>query len=233
MAPSKATRTRAQCEVEDLLEKKRAKQREYMAKYHANKCANMPSIESPLPEPIETTNSPNALVMEASTRSIQRYVKAIYEAYFVKLPVDLQGEFLESLIMHSKLQDARMLVGLRNSKETRATKLVIENLTKALDTFKGSHSKDHEVARCTILTSVTIDDGFKASKLQRQASHILGVTTKTLRKVSSKRSSVMSNPNSLWAYTGRARRCDSLPMEVKDLCEAFWVENTCVCLDAK
>ena len=90
------------------------------------------------------------------------------------------------------------------SKEARAMKIVVDNLTNALDTFKGSHTKDHEAARCTILTSVTTDDGFKESKLQRQASRLLGVSTKTLRKVSSKRASIMINPNSSWAYTGRA-----------------------------
>ena len=73
MAPSKSTRSRAHCDTEDLLEKKRAKQREYMAKSLANKCANMPSIEC------EHSLS-NVLVMEALTRSIQHYVKAIYKA---------------------------------------------------------------------------------------------------------------------------------------------------------
>ena len=226
MAPSKSTRSRAHCDTEDLLEKKRAKQREYTAKSRANKCANMPNIECEHP-------LPDVLVMEASTRSIQRYVKAIYEDYFVKLSVDLQGQLLEGLFMHSELQNARILAGLSTSKETRASNIVIDNLSKALDTFKGSHTKDHEAARCTILTSVTTDDGFKESKLQRQASRLLGVSTKTLRKVSAKRASIMLTPNSLWAYTGRARRCDSLPMEARALCEAFWVENTRVCPDAK
>ena len=84
MAPSKATRSRAHCDAEDFLEKKRAKQREYTSKSHANKRVNMPSIECEHP-------LPDVLVMEASNRSIQRYVRTIYEAYFVKLLVQLKG----------------------------------------------------------------------------------------------------------------------------------------------
>ena len=113
------------------------------------------------------------------------------------------------------------MAGLSTSKETRASNIVIDNFSKALDTFKGSHTKDHEVARCTILTSVTTDDGFKESKLQRQASRLLGVSTKTLRKVSAKRASIMLTPNSLWAYTERARKCDSLMMEARAYVKNF------------
>ena len=135
--------------------------------------------------------------------------------------------------MHSELLNARELVGLRSCKEIHATNYVVENLTKALDTFSGSHSKDHEAARCTILTSITSNDGFKESKLQREASRILGVSTKTLRKVALKRATIMLNPVDLWACMGRARHCDSLSMETTALCESFWIENTRVCPDAK
>ena len=107
--------------------------------------------------------------------------------------------------MHPQLQEAAKLAGLSNSKETKASKLVIESLTQALNLFKGSHTKDHEAARSVILTSVTSNDGFKTSKMQRLASCILGVSTTTLRKVSIRRSVIMSTPNSLWAFTGRAR----------------------------
>ena len=137
------------------------------------------------------------------------------------LSIDLQASLLDSILMHPQLQDACKLAGLSNLKETKASNLVIESLTQALDVFKGSHTKDHEAARSIILTSVTTNDGFKTTKMQRQASCILGVSTTTLRKVSIKRSLIMSTPNSMWAFTGRARRSDSLPSESQALCEAF------------
>ena len=147
--------------------------------------------------------------------------------------MEFQAQLLEGLVMHLELHNACELSGLKSCKEIRATSYVVENITKALDTFSGSHNKDHEAARCTILTSVTSNGGFKESKLQREASRILGVSTKTLRKVALKRATIMLNPNALWAYTRRARCCDSLSMETTLLCESFWVKNTRVCLDAK
>ena len=59
MAPSKAIEVGLNCDTEDLLEKKRAKQREYTAKSRANKRANMPNIELSI-------LLPDVLVMEAS-----------------------------------------------------------------------------------------------------------------------------------------------------------------------
>ena len=229
MAPSKAIRTRAQLEADERLELKRAKQREYTQKAHAR----AKQVDINTTDAIEAMHCDNSLISESSIRTIQRYVKAIYDEFFYMLSIDLQASLLDSLIMHPQLQDACKLAGLSNSKETKASNLVIESLTQALDVFKGSHTKDHEAARSIILTSVTTNDGFKTTKMQRQASRILGVSTTTLRKVSIRRSLIMSTPNSMWAFTGRARRCDSLPSESRALCEAFWIENTRVCPDAK
>lgn len=153
-----------------------------------------------------------------SIRSIHRVINKIYAEYFANLYVEFQAQLLEGLVMHLEIHNAHELSGLKSCKEICVTSYVVEKIRKALDTFSGSHSKDHEVARCTILTSITSNGGLKESKLQREASRILGVSTKTLRKVALKRATIMLNPNALWVYTGRACRCDSLSMETIALC---------------
>ena len=79
MAPSKAIRTRVQLEVGERLELKRAKQREYTQKARARaKQADINTIDA-----IEAMHCDNSLISESSVRTIQRYVKAIYDEFFI------------------------------------------------------------------------------------------------------------------------------------------------------
>jgi uncharacterized protein YeeX (DUF496 family) len=77
MAPSKTTRTRAQLDICEGLERKQAKQREYSAKSRDNKQA------------MSSTNNPTdyITVIEMSIRSIQWVINKIYNEYFVNLYV--------------------------------------------------------------------------------------------------------------------------------------------------
>jgi hypothetical protein len=146
--------------------------------------------------------------------------------YFSDISTLSQVDLMNAILDHSALIECRALLGLGARKERLAMSTILGSVAQSYGIMKTRNSKDALATRRALTVSISTP-GAHAASLMRATSRLLKIHPRSLRAGRRRRQIIEAEPlGAIWAYGGRAPRCDKVLVGVvKETIERFWVEN--------
>ena len=139
--------------------------------------------------------------------------------------VYIVAKLVQSPITRKKLEDLNLVTSSQQQKQMEVGCAVLKDMEHVLSSMKERRSDDKRIAGGIDLALVC-GEAVAKGNLRKPFAKALNINRRRIAMSLTHRFNVLSDPNSLWMYTERKTRRDSIPEEHKKLPHDFWASPT-------
>lgn len=207
--------------LQESREKKREQQRERARRFYQNhREAILEERRKRYSSKCTSGPFPNRM---SEKRALDEVKSALPESPEKK--VYIVAKLVQSPITRKKLEDLNLVTSSQQQKQMEVGCAVLKDVEHALSSMKERRSDDKRIA-ADIGLAMVCGEAVARGNLRKPVAKALNINRRRIAMSLTHRFNVLSDPNSLWMYTERKTRSDSIPEEHKKLAHDFWASPT-------